>query len=56
MDKTVIYQHLYHNSTNPFTRELLTIESLLEFNETPESQLQVQEFIDNYTQWKDSHT
>lgn len=51
-DKSSIMSHLYHEYTNPYTREKLTIDELNEYNKKDEVIEQISEFNTRYEDWK----
>jgi hypothetical protein len=54
-DKTSIITQLFHNKTNPYTNEPLTIEQLHEFNKDIKIYEKVVEFKNKIDQWKTNY-
>ncbi len=52
MDLSVISTHLLSNKTNPFTRSLLTIEELKEYNSREDIRKKVDDFNDKFKKWR----
>tara|TARA_B110001469_G_C9494316_1_gene247168 strand:- start:8 stop:748 length:741 start_codon:yes stop_codon:yes gene_type:complete len=52
MDKGVISRHLLTDKYNPFNRDALTLESLEEFNNTPEIKEKISAFNTKLNKWK----
>ena len=52
MDLSVISTHLLSNKTNPFTRSLLTIEELKNYNSREDIRKKVDDFNDKFKKWR----
>ena len=54
-DKSCIVNQLYHEQKNPYTREPLTLDTLQEYNETPEVCEKIALHMERYMTWKRAH-
>jgi hypothetical protein len=50
-DKTTILIHIKHDPINPYTKEDLTEEILIEYNQKPEIKVQLENFMNRKTKW-----
>ena len=55
MDLSVISTHLLSNKTNPFTRSLLTIEDLKEYNLREDIRKKVDDFNNKFKKWREDN-
>ncbi len=56
VDYSVMEKHFITSNSNPFTREILTLNDLKEYNKTSEAQLIINKFKDDFVKWKDNNT
>lgn len=54
-DKCSIISHLYHDETNPYTREKLTIDEFTNYNETDVVKQKVIQFNQKFSEWKNEN-
>lgn len=54
-DKTTILIHIKHDPINPYTKEDLTEEILIEYNQKPEIKAQLDNFLERKTKWLSEH-
>lgn len=56
VDKSIIYNHLMFNETNPFTNQSLTREMLDRYNERPDVIARIQTYKATFKLWELKHT